>query len=60
MHPEIVLMLLFAHKDIAASPSSTGLQVDLFHPPEWRICAAYLFHRPRTAPPGAHTQQHTR
>lgn len=35
MHSEIVLMLLFAHKDAAAYPPSTELQLDLFHQPTW-------------------------
>lgn len=32
VHSEIVLMLLFAHKDAAAYPPSTELQLDLFSP----------------------------
>lgn len=56
MPSEIVLMLLLAHKDAAAYPPSIELQLDLFHHPRWWD----LFNRRRTAPPGAHSQQHTR
>ena len=31
----------------------------LVHQPWWQSRSAYLFNRPRTAPPGAHMQQHT-